>query len=104
MPLLKRKKLFVDPQVQGALLLRAFLYWLICVSLMTAMLACWQIFSGPAQRLPDLFAALWYQYAPALVVSILVTVPSTTSVLACRERIPRIGAAMSAGDSAAVAT
>ncbi len=72
MGLLKRKKLFVDPQVQGALLGRAFLYWLICVGLMTAMLACWQIFTGPEQRLPELFANLWYQYAPALVVSLLV--------------------------------
>jgi len=33
-----------------------------------------------------------------------VTVPKVTSALACRERMPRIGAAISAGDRAAVAT
>jgi hypothetical protein len=72
MALMQRKRLFVDPQVQGALLCRSFLYWLICVGLMTAMLACWQVFTGPPQNLPQVFAALWFNYAPALVVSVLV--------------------------------
>ena len=73
MPLIHRRKLFVDSQVQGALLFRAFLYWLLCVGLMTAMLACWQAFTGPeGQTLPEIFANLWSAYAPALVVSVLV--------------------------------
>ena len=73
MPLIHRRKLFVDSQVQGALLFRAFLYWLVCVGLMTAMLACWQAFSGPDdQTLAGVFVNLWLNYAPALVVSLLV--------------------------------
>jgi len=72
MPLIHRRRLFIDHQVQGVLLLRAFLYWLVCVGLMTAMLVVWRGFTGPVQTLPALFAELWFQYAPALVVSVLV--------------------------------
>jgi hypothetical protein len=72
MALVQRKRLFVDPQVQGALLYRAFMYWLVCVGLMTAMLACWQVFTGPPQTLLQVFSTLWFNYAPALVVAALV--------------------------------
>jgi hypothetical protein len=72
MALVQRKRFFVDPQVQGALLYRSFLYWLVCIGLMTAMLACWQVFTGPPQPLVEVFATLWFNYAPALVVAVLV--------------------------------
>ncbi|HEY1602305.1 MAG TPA: hypothetical protein VGG64_22075 [Pirellulales bacterium] len=72
MPLIHRRKLFVDSEVQGALLYRVFLYWLICVGLMVSMLACWQAITGPFESLPEIFAALWFQYSPALVVTALV--------------------------------
>lgn len=72
MALPKRKRLYVDPQVQGALLYRVTLYWLVCIGLAATILACWQALTGPAQTLPELFSNLWFQYAPALVVSLLV--------------------------------
>ena len=39
---------------------------------MASMLACWQALTGPFESLPEIFAALWFQYAPALVVAALV--------------------------------
>ena len=72
MALVQRKRLFVDPQVQGALLYRTFLYWLVSVALMVTMLACWQVFTGPPQTLAQVFGTLWFSYGPALVVAVLV--------------------------------
>jgi len=63
-----RKQLFVDPKVQGALVLRVLLYWAVCLVTVTLMLLCWSIV-----RTPRLFYThlddMWFHYGPALIAS-----------------------------------
>jgi hypothetical protein len=66
-----RKRLFVDSKVQGALLVRAAVYWLCCIAVMTVMLICWEVFSAPGSISEIQFDQLWYRYAPALAASLL---------------------------------
>lgn len=67
----KRKQLFVDPKLQGALILRVVLYWVICVVTITLMLLCWRIITGPARPFYVLFDEMWFHFGPALVASFL---------------------------------
>ena len=64
-----RKRLFVDPKVQGALIARVVLYWVLCLIGMTLMLLCWQIATGPRQPFLLHLADLWSHYGPALIAS-----------------------------------
>lgn len=64
-----RKRLFVDPKLQGAFLVHTAVYWLIWIVTASAVLGCWLAVSDPssAGRHPiDLFFA---QFGPAAVVS-----------------------------------
>ncbi|MBN2474874.1 MAG: hypothetical protein JXB62_09730 [Pirellulales bacterium] len=67
-----RKHLFVDPKVQGALVARVILYWLVCLITIALMLLCWRIMvSGPA-RLPHTHLdEMWFYYGPAVIASFL---------------------------------
>ncbi len=69
---LLRKQLFVDPKVQGALVLRVILYWAFCLITITIMLLCWRIMTGPARLFYTHFSDLWFYYGPALIASVLV--------------------------------
>ncbi|MBN1910751.1 MAG: hypothetical protein JW818_13480 [Pirellulales bacterium] len=69
-----RKHLFVDPKVQGALVWRVILYWMVCIGTMTMMLLCWRIVTGPARMFYTHLDDMWFHYGPALIVS-LVMVP-----------------------------
>jgi hypothetical protein len=64
--------LFVDPKLQGALILRVVLYWVICVVTITLMLLCWRIITGPARPFYVHFDEMWFLYGPALVASFLI--------------------------------
>jgi len=66
-----RKKLFVDSKVQGALVWRVVLYWVICLVTITLMLLCWRILTGPARLFYTHFDEMWYHFGPALVASFL---------------------------------
>lgn len=68
----KRRQLFVDPRVQGALVLRTVLYWIMCVTAITLMLLCWRIVTGPARMFYTHFEDMWFHFGPALVASFLV--------------------------------
>jgi hypothetical protein len=65
-----RKRLFVDPKVQGALLLRAALYWVLGLLAITLMLLCWRIMTGPARIFYTHFDDMWFHFGPALVASL----------------------------------
>ena len=67
-----RKRLFVDPKVQGALLLRAIGYWFFCLLTMALSLLLWQLFTGPARLFYMHFDDMLYWYGPAAVASLLV--------------------------------
>lgn len=64
-----RKRLFVDPKVQGALVLRVALYWITCLITATLMLLCWRILTGPARLFYTHFDDMWFHFGPALIAS-----------------------------------
>ena len=66
-----RKRLFVDPKVQGALVLRVVLYWVVCLITISLMLLCWRVLHGPSRMFYTHFDAMWFHYGPALVASLL---------------------------------
>ena len=65
-----RKQFFVDPKVQGALVGRVILYWLICIITITLMLLCWRIVTGPARIFYMHFSDVWFFYGPAMLASL----------------------------------
>ena len=67
----KRKKLFVDRRVQGALIVRCLMYWVFCLITVTLLLTCWRILSRPPQLFHMHFSDLWVDYGPALIASFL---------------------------------
>jgi methyl-accepting chemotaxis protein len=66
-----RKKLFVDSKVQGALIARVVVYWILCLITITLMLLCWDIVTGPARMFYTHFDDMWFFYGPAAVASLL---------------------------------
>jgi len=66
-----RKRLFVDPKVQGTLVLRAILYWIVCLITITLMLLCWRIMTGPARIFYTYFDEMWFHFGPAVIASFL---------------------------------
>jgi hypothetical protein len=66
-----RKRFFVDPKVQGSLVLRVTLYWLVCLLTITLMLLCWRIITGPVRPFYTHLDDLWFFNGPAVVASLL---------------------------------
>ena len=66
-----RKQMFVDPRVQGALVLRVVFYWFMCLLTVTLMLLCWRILTGPARLFYTHFNDMWFFYGPAVIASLL---------------------------------
>jgi hypothetical protein len=67
----KRKKLFVDAKVQGALLVRAVWYWVACVVAAALILVNWRMITGPVRPFFSHFDDLWYHFGPAFLASLL---------------------------------
>jgi hypothetical protein len=67
----RRAFLFVDREVQGALLLRATIYWAFCLISISLMLLCWSAYSGPPRRFIDLTTELYFRYGPAMAASLI---------------------------------
>lgn len=67
----KRKQLYVDPSVQGVLLLRTVLYWSFCIVMVTMFMVCWRIVTGPSRDLYVHLDYLWFHYAPVFVSTLL---------------------------------
>ncbi len=66
-----RKHTFVDPKVQGALIARVVMYWVLCLASIALMLLCWDIITGPARIFYIHFDDLWSFYGPAAIASFL---------------------------------
>ncbi len=65
-----RKRLFVDPKVQGTLVIRVLSYWIVCLVTVTLMLLCWSVLCTPRlfyTHLDD----MWFHYGAALVASLI---------------------------------
>lgn len=68
----KRKRLLVDPAVQGALVGRVAVYWFVCLITIFFLLLCWNIITGPA-RLPwRQLDSMWFHYGPVFVTSLFI--------------------------------
>ena len=66
----RRRQLFVDSKVQGALVLRVLLYWIVCLITVTLMLLCWSIIRTPRMFYTH-FDDMWFHYGPALIASLV---------------------------------
>lgn len=66
-----RKHLFVDPEIQGALVARAVLYWVVCLLTVTLILLCWRVLTGPVRLFHQHLGDMWYIHGPALIVVLL---------------------------------
>ncbi len=84
----KRKRLLVDPKVQGALVVRVIFYWLACIATVEFLWLTWQVATGPHQpRFVDYF--LNYDWASAggrLLLASIVLVPITWDMLSFSNR------------------
>ncbi|MHB8902322.1 MAG: hypothetical protein ACYC6Y_26480 [Thermoguttaceae bacterium] len=67
-----RTQLLVDPEVQGALVARAILYWVTCTLSIALLLLCWRVLTGPVRPLWFHLENMWFFYGPALVASLIV--------------------------------
>lgn len=66
-----RKRLFVDYRVQGALIVRVGLYWLMCLLTITLLLLGWGMIAGPVRPLNARLSELWALHGSAAVASLL---------------------------------
>lgn len=67
-----RQRLFVDPEVQAALILRVVTYWMLCLAAVALMLVCWQIIAGPPRPIFAHLEDLWFRFGPPFFASLVV--------------------------------
>ena len=67
----KRSRFFVDAKVQGALAVRAFVYWLMCLIIMAIWLVGWDILTQPVGLFSAHISAAFDQYGAAAIASLL---------------------------------
>lgn len=71
----KRRKLLINPRVQGALIARTLAHWSLFLLGMFGLLFVYQVLAdGPEHSFSEHLAAMWQRFAPALVV-LLALVP-----------------------------
>jgi hypothetical protein len=68
---LHRKQLFVDPKVQGSLVLRVLGYWAVTMITVTAMVLCWRMVNNPGRPLAIHVRDLWTQFGVAFIAAVL---------------------------------
>ena len=66
-----RHYVFVDPKVQGCLVTRVALYWLLCLVTVGLMLLCWRLVTEPIELFYTHFRQLWLFYGPAAIATFL---------------------------------
>jgi hypothetical protein len=71
MRLTPRKRLFVDPKVQTALMARVAVYWCLCIATSALILLAWNIVNAPDGSFFSFFRfdLLWNQYAAVMFVA-----------------------------------
>lgn len=66
----ERKKTFVDPKVQGALVRRLVLHWLAFVTVAGMVAFCLQVLSNPFRSMGEHAQQLWWTHGPFLLVMV----------------------------------
>ncbi|MBI3839635.1 MAG: hypothetical protein HY288_17070 [Planctomycetia bacterium] len=71
--LFQRKKVFVDPRVQGAMLLRLVIYWVFGLLAIAQILLFWQIITSPPAPFLDQFRfdILWAKHGSVVIASLI---------------------------------
>lgn len=69
---IKRRRLFIDPQVQGALVRHIVVYWLACMVALFVVLWWWSVFMLPDRPILSHMDKVWPIYGPVLVTSLLI--------------------------------
>ncbi|MEX2188232.1 MAG: hypothetical protein WD875_15605 [Pirellulales bacterium] len=81
-----RWRLFVDPEVQGALVTRCLIYWCVCLFVVFfALLSPDFIYARLGLANPTR-TDIWYRYAPALVLAGVLTPLMVLDLLRCTNR------------------
>ena len=65
-----RRNLLVDSKVQGVLVTRVALYWIMCLVTVGMLLLCWRVLSDPAEPFYTHFRELWRNYGPPAIASL----------------------------------
>lgn len=81
-----RSQLFVDPEVQGALVARAIIYWIVCTLSIALLLLCWRVLTGPVRPLGFHLENMWFFYGPALIASLIVLPVAITDMIRVSNR------------------
>lgn len=68
-----RRKLFIDPVVQGAIVIRFLLYWCLCVFVVFATLICQDYLAATLGLFTDGPPGLWLRLGPAALVVMTLT-------------------------------
>jgi hypothetical protein len=68
---IRRRQLFVDARLQGALILQVSLYWFYCLLTVAMLALIWIVFVKRPLSSADLFQELWMSCGPALLGSVL---------------------------------
>ncbi len=66
----ERKKTFVDPKVQGALIRRLIFHWLTFLAVASLIAFCLQVLSNPFQSIGQHAQNLWWTHGPFLLVMV----------------------------------
>jgi len=67
----RRKRLIADLQVQGALAVRAVLYWLLCLVTIGTLMLVAQLLAAPLTPMNQQLAELWSHFRPMALTSLL---------------------------------
>jgi len=82
----RRGQIFVDRDVQFALMLRVTGYWMFCLLSISLMLICWSAYTGPSRPFIDLATDLYHRYGPCLIASLLLLPVAMMDVLRLSNR------------------
>jgi methyl-accepting chemotaxis protein len=67
----RRRKMFVDSSVQGALVARVTMYWVHFLVAVAFLTTCWVVYTGNARNSGELAARVWQYCGPPLIASLL---------------------------------
>jgi hypothetical protein len=67
----RRKRYFVDAKLQGALVVRIVLYWVVVLFDIAVTLAFWRTITPPFHESNPDWEATWFDYGPAVLASLL---------------------------------
>lgn len=68
----RRRIFYIDPKVQGALMVRVFCHWIYCLFTISLMLVWWDLFAGPPRRFMVVLIDVYTRFAPAAAASLLI--------------------------------